>query len=528
VLDTVKTIVPFDFAASRSLGGWREDLRWPVRLGDLRKILADNQRVYTDFCANQSEPHRRDLAVLAGPRILSKIGALQDAALIVDGAGNQNLQMVGGPPELKYLASDWEQGHPPPATTAGYRLSIMPPRFRFARRFARTAMMSGWWRAPLAIVRPQAVAISHNALLMSAALNSPMHVGFDHGTAILMDARRNSPRQDSFPIGEFSREIRIALIRNIGLPEDINARLHNLAAPVIEAAVSESIRDLFALETVPLPRDIWAGTGAYHPTRAIALMVLRRGGTVTIFDHGGCSGFLEYCDFLGLNELAVASRFVLATAGVAHQAKRLGIPELIGWRQPEIAGGSGDPTFRPMRSLPPVPKRPRPRVVFASGTFYGFRQWYPPMIPDPVYHDWILRLVECVSRMPVDLLCKPHPEGLLKGQRHILADYAPTTGRRFEEVLPEADVLLYDDVHSTTFWESLCSNRRLVLIDLAQNRFNKELLSAFQRRCRIVPVHYDERNLPRVDPAELAAAVLGDADERIDPEPFLTLLAGAA
>ncbi|MEE9250284.1 MAG: hypothetical protein V3U93_04055 [Alphaproteobacteria bacterium] len=68
------------------------------------------------------------------------------------------------------------------------------------------------------------------------------------------------------------------------------------------------------------PRVLWFGTGGYYPARALALEVLRRGGAVTRFSHGG-AGMTDAIEPLVLGELAVSTRFVLPTPELAAAVK---------------------------------------------------------------------------------------------------------------------------------------------------------------------------------------------------------------
>src|SRR3546814_1607937 len=61
------------------------------------------------------------------------------------------------------------------------------------------------------------------------------------------------------------------------------------------------------VQTCALP--IWT----YWPTRALSLEVLRRGGRVTRFDHGGGTGINLLEEVWNLTDLSVSTRFVVPT-----------------------------------------------------------------------------------------------------------------------------------------------------------------------------------------------------------------------
>ena len=130
-----------------------------------------------------------------------------------------------------------------------------------------------------------------------------------------------------------------------------------------------------------------------------------------------------------------------------------------------------------------------------------------------------------LAEMPVDLVCKPATEGLLNGRDHPIAEIAPVKTVLFEDVMHEADVFVFDYPASTTFCESLCTDRPVVLIDLGLTRFSAAVAPLIERRCRIVTATFGHDNRPRIDRQALADAILG-GPEREDPSDFQCLLAG--
>ena len=148
-------------------------------------------------------------------------------------------------------------------------------------------------------------------------------------------------------------------------------------------------------------------------------------------------------------------------------------------------------------------------------------------LSDPVYLDWQLRLAETLSEMPLDLLCKPHPEGVFSGLRHPLADIAPCTSAPFESTMAEADVFVFDRCSSTTFWRALCTNRPVVLIPIGPPKFHPQAEEILKRRCSVIEPWFDEKNLPRVDSELLADAVLGGPD-RVDAGEIRELFMGSS
>ena len=171
------------------------------------------------------------------------------------------------------------------------------------------------------------------------------------------------------------------------------------------------------------------------------------------------------------------------------------------------------------------PRLARPRVMYVSTAYYGFHQVYPPVSRSaPLYFDWQIRLLELLKSFPIDLTCKPHPEGLF-ADPPMLAPYAAVNDVRFETALVGADVLVYDYPASTTLSVGLCSDRPIVLIDHGSMRFNESIRPHIEKRCRIVRAEFDLRNRLVVSRNELAHAICGDLAPA-DPSYFRDLFLG--
>jgi hypothetical protein len=293
-----------------------------------------------------------------------------------------------------------------------------------------------------------------------------------------------------------------------------------------QAAVelSRAAADLGRLRGSDLPAHVWSGTGGYWPARAVGLEVLRRGGTVTRFDHAVGIGLRRSERWAAHVDLAGASHFVVPTPHVGARLSDSYLAGLLGTqRPPTIVPAQGDPAFRAAL----VPRR-RPggrRVLYGPAPLLGARRAFPPVPPDAINLDWQMRLTAMLKRLPVDLIVRPHPEGLLRGKRHPLNDLHPCAPQPYEALLPDADVLLFDYVQTTTFMMALCTDRAIVWLDDGLRIFAEDIDRLLDRRCIRVPLAFDADNRPHVDESALARA-LRDAPDRADPAPFRALLLG--
>ena len=382
------------------------------------------------------------------------------------------------------------------------------------------------------MIAPNAVAVSHNATLIDAARQGSLPIGFRHAESLLVEARKNAvaPSNDFVArIGAFAELVSDRLSRIDGLNASYRARLREVIRPKVAPPIIQAAADLAGYRNISaLPERLWSGSGGYYPSRAAGIEVRRRGGHVTRYAHGWFSGMAGVVEPFAFSDLAVSDRYVLETPAAARYFEATGAAQVMPRSTSvEIVGHRG---ASPLAALPltaPHARHPRsrPRLVYAPTILRGHRQFVPPLLPDVIYLDWQFRLVEMLAEMSVDLLCKPHPEGLLRGQSHPLSEFAPTSYVPFEDLMADVDIFLFDYGQSTTFAEALCSDRPIIFIDMGNPAFNEAARLMIEKRCRVIRARFDERNRPLIDPGELSEALLGGSG-RADPMDCRALLMG--
>jgi hypothetical protein len=149
----------------------------------------------------------------------------------------------------------------------------------------------------------------------------------------------------------------------------------------------------------------------------------------------------------------------------------------------------------------------------------------PPLPPDPLNLDLQMTVAAMLKSLPVDLYLRPHPEGLLRGQKHPLSEIHALEARPFEQFASEIDLFVFDNTNSTTFYEALCTDRPIVFIDFGLRVFQDDVYREFQKRCIVLRGFFDDRNRLRVDPRELEEAIM-DAPTTADPSFFRTMQLG--
>jgi hypothetical protein len=152
------------------------------------------------------------------------------------------------------------------------------------------------------------------------------------------------------------------------------------------------------------------------------------------------------------------------------------------------------------------------------------RKLWPLKISDAVYLDWQVRLARLLAAMPIDLVLKPHPEGVMFESSELLARTAPIATPPLEDLLDAIDVAVFDYPASTAFWAALCAPCAFVYLETGLARFDPATDAELRERVTTVPIRFDSDNRPQVDREELEAAIL--APPRGDPATMRTLLAG--
>ena len=517
--------IPFDLATAMAMSDWRSQVAWPLRQLDTNRLMREQLVAVIDFLAGLDDGLSREAALLAVPGLLPQVRATIIAAMALEATEANGIRLVGEAPELAYLRGDWPAGQSPPRRPLHHRPR---PHIRMAwlRRVARLASWTPWWRLPAATFFPTAWAVSHNGLLRDYAAHSGIPVGFAHGD-LMLDAVRGRSTRTASDLRGLSEEFARVLLAGMPLGEPYQGRSARLVRHLAQSHLTAAASDLTALRRFDgLPETLWSGTGGAYASRALGLEVIRRDGKVMRFDHGGASGLIDNLESMAIIEFAVSTDFVTATRSIADALTAMcapGLPPPL--PATRITGHTSDPTFRGIPTSRNGKPGRRLRVVYAPTVLLGFRQLYPCLLPDVVYLDWQLRLVEQLLQLPVDLICRPHPEGLLGDRHHPLAEITPTRTEPFEALIDEADVFIFDYAPSTTFWEAICTDRRVVLIDVGIARFTRFAQPLIDARCRVVSAVWDAGNRPVLSEGALAEAVLG-GPIKADPTPFRRVLAG--
>ena len=246
---------------------------------------------------------------------------------------------------------------------------------------------------------------------------SGYRVKFFHAYSVLDSARRNYGNCN-FDIHLDDLVIRLTnvLAEVNELEPAIRTRLHGLIRVEVNWRLRDAANDLDALSKHPkLPKAVWSASGGPHASRAIGLEVLRRGGEVVRHDHSGTTGLSLPHEIIALLEFAPSNQFIVATEQVARIVKRENIGNLVHpYQKVRLGYSKGFTSYAKAVRLKPLPARAQPTVIYAPTMLSGFQSHTPALPHDLVYLDFQIRMACLLTKMPINVICKPHPEGLLR------------------------------------------------------------------------------------------------------------------
>lgn len=260
-----------------------------------------------------------------------------------------------------------------------------------------------------------------------------------------------------------------------------------------------------------LPARLWTGTGGNIWDRMLRLAVRDCGGQVTGHDHALGDSYLAWQESFFLNEFFECDTFVTYTKKqrdlLAEQIRRS--PPLAGHcpRIESVAWPAGTSAADAFVRFPlPV----RLRRVMVIGVFYvGEQVRVYPLQPDVVAVDFQARLLAKLHEWGFQAVFKEHPESAVRAPAKFESELgARNDARPFEQVIEDADVLLFSCLRTSTFNITMRTNKPAVYLDFNEDDFAEDARSLLSRRCPIVAAGVTQENRVWIDWEELRAALL--------------------
>ena len=522
-------LAPASYFATEDNSLWRDHVAWPVSHRENR----DNGLALVDCFIEElraANPWARNILLLGGQMVVSTALPWIFLGRAMDSETETAIRLSGRLRQMDYLRGTLSLADLGQDAASWFRPQARPNHLTL-RRLARISSWAGQLATPASLLFPQATAISHNPLLRDEARHGDLRVGFRHCEAIYAEALAASVPLDA---EECQRVLALShaflqrLLQVVSLSEVISRRLAEAFQQMADDILSKAARDLKMMARHrSLPTVIWAGTGGYWSSRLIGLEVMRRGGKVTRFQHGSSPGLLKITSPIALTELSVSTEFVTASGKTAELLRSGDAQKHIApYNEVSIRGGRGEQHILELARRNQPRKTARRKVLYGPTILCGFRQFVPAILPDPVHLDWQMRLAEKLVEMPVDLVLRPHPEGLLEGRRHPLNDIVPVSQSTYEESMSAADVFVFDYDQSTTFYEALSTDKPVVFIHMGNELFSDAVWEMICRRCWVIHARFDDRNRPQIDMEAFEEAVL-NSHYKADGSEFRMILCEA-
>ena len=150
------------------------------------------------------------------------------------------------------------------------------------------------------------------------------------------------------------------------------------------------------------------------------------------------------------------------------------------------------------------------KVMLIGSAYYA--QYRKPLLSGAplVRLDLELCLIDFLKGAGYEVLYKAHPDrlpeidGIFEGRAKVIKGY-------FQNCLNKADIFLFRDIRTSSFLYALCSNKRIVVLDLAFKLTNPfpQAMELLKKRIEIVKTTTDKRNRIIFDEAELLTALSG-------------------
>ena len=527
--------IPFDLGVIDNNKDWQESFQWPLNPqenidlcdGVLSRIANEIKRIENPYAAR--------IAELSTSRAYHFNDAMLHAVCVIDAARKKGIIFRTSVPEVRYLMGEQSLDSLNPEFIDWLFPNVKSRKFDWFRRLLRPRFWTPWWRLLPTLLFPKA----------SAMALSPMMIDWIHKKDIRVDhldpdwvlskamARLNTESID-YEIAKIAAD---ALINALKIPYEVDEDLRVSAKAYVSKMVHICTKRIFeymtALQDVPdLPFYALNGTGGKLAAGLVASEIMRRGGNVVSFDHITGRGLERNMEYVAMMEMVYCTTFVVATDDAAERLNKL-LPEkyLRSERDCRIVGGWGYSSIRDADLFQHTinPKSNRPRVLYVSPMFRGWRSAHPPTTSDPVQLDWELRLIKILKDMPIKLTSRPHPEGVLEGKPHPLSVICRISDRCFEDLIAETDIFLFDWFRTSTLWTALCTNKPIIMIELGYSYleyfFTDEINDEIKKRITFVRAVTDDRNRLVIDDAELAKAILS-AKQNVDPCFFRRILLG--
>ena len=233
----------------------------------------------------------------------------------------------------------------------------------------------------------------------------------------------------------------------------------------------------------------------------------KNGGKVRRYAHGGDRVFFsDY--FWGISELPFCDEYyVHSKAEKKFLEKKLKTNSIFNFNKSSYNIKTlGSPRHQQILINSNQQKK-KNKILFVPGSLLGEEHQALPefKIPDFLmidYHIWFLKKVRSLG---FDISVKVHPFGV-NDSKYLNKICSNVITTKFDILLNTSSVLIFDFAGSA-FFDSLASNKGIILLNTGVRPFFFDAYKDLKKRCNIVNSFFDQKNRIRFDINELKSAI---------------------
>ena len=139
------------------------------------------------------------------------------------------------------------------------------------------------------------------------------------------------------------------------------------------------------------------------------------------------------------------------------------------------------------------------KVLYVSTVYLGYETRFRPIIPDMMYFDFQIRLINFLKSLNFDVTIKPHPEGKLKTPTHKFN--CKKINNKFEQIkdIENYDFILTDHIASSTVKSMIFLNLPVILINYNTPHIYADTYELIKKSFFVVDTFINDQNRLMID-----------------------------
>lgn len=236
-----------------------------------------------------------------------------------------------------------------------------------------------------------------------------------------------------------------------------------------------------------------------------------------VFLHAHNVGYTCEVD-RSLVDICIGTEFMAPTIRAARSLERLAKKEYLtqGLDIQFLSTESGYYRQKIEQVHPTRMRKDRMRVVVTGFAFNGYRYTYGVGLYDPIRREMEARLLRELRSRGFYVVYKPHPSTLDMAWELFGDDVDEFEVRPFDQMIHEADVLLFTYPLTTALGEAVVTDRPIVLLDIEDPDWNEEVRESLATRCVFIPAAIDDTCQVHFDADQLEAGIRAAAARPVD------------